>query len=310
MRYFSVLAVIFAVMGAQSYAHAQDDATDADAAASRAKVKAGSEPNAANREDIDKEITNARLRASTGAKSLISLQSAITYNGGSIEAPLARDRKQLSPGETGHDNSKLVGSISAKLRASDHDNINVGFAASWLTPTYKGERGQIDNPYASYSRVFKAAEIQNVFEVVATKYTTDGAVNSEKLNYNLDVDHTFLAHVGHSKLQLGLNLAYARDFYSSVRPDGKDQNQDSLAAYPFMEYEFSDTFSFRTVYRGFSYYNTRTATSTFAHDDPTQSMGIGISVTRDIYLYPNVQWVWADVRGDKTNVALAANINL
>jgi hypothetical protein len=307
MRYFSVLAVIFAVMGAQSYAHAQDDATDADAAASRAKVKAGSEPNAANREDIDKEITNARLRASTGAKSLISLQSAITYNGGSIEAPLARERKKLSPGETGLDNAKLIGSISGKLRASDHDNLNVGFAVSWLTPTYKGQKGQIDDPYVSYSRVFKAGELQNVFEVVATKYTTSGAVNDEKLNYNLDVDHTFLMHVGHSKLQLGLNLAYSRDVYSETVSGSPE---DNLSAYPFMEYEFSDTFSFRTVYRGFTYYNTVDRTGTFAHNEPTQSMGIGISVTRDIYLYPNVQWVWADVRGDKTNVALAANINL
>jgi hypothetical protein len=41
-----------------------------------------------------------------------------------------------------------------------------------------------------------------------------------------------------------------------------------------------------------------------------QSAGLGISVTRDIYLYPNVQFIPEDVRSDRTNVGVSANINL
>ena len=115
-----------------------------------------------------------------------------------------------------------------------------------------------------------------------------------------------LFSIGKTKWQLGLNVAWTREFYSQYTGG----IQDELAAYPFAEYAFTNRFSFRTVYRGLTYYNTTAATSTFQRDDATQSMGVGISITRDIYLYPNIQWVWADIQAEKTNVALAANINM
>ena len=49
---------------------------------------------------------------------------------------------------------------------------------------------------------------------------------------------------------------------------------------------------------------------TFAKNKIYQSVGLGISVTRDIYLYPNVQFLPEDIRSDLTNVALSANINV
>ena len=42
---------------------------------------------------------------------------------------------------------------------------------------------------------------------------------------------------------------------------------------------------------------------------PYQSMGIGMAVTRDIYLYPNVQFLPLDMRSDLTNVGMSANIS-
>jgi hypothetical protein len=259
----------------------------------------------ADREDIDKEITNAHLRASTGAKSLYSVQSAFTYNGSSINEPFAASRPQLSPGTVENDPAKLTGAISVKYRATDHDNLNLGVGVGWLTPTYPGQRGQIEDPYVAYGRVFKSGNVQNVFNLGLTKYTADSSVN-RGLNWESDIDHTFLIGIGKTKLQLGVDIAWTREFYTS----GNNGQQDTLAAYPFLEYEFTDRLSFRTVYRGITYFNTTDAQGTFTRDDATQSMGVGISVARDIYLYPNVQWVWSDIRSDKTNVALSANINL
>jgi hypothetical protein len=39
-------------------------------------------------------------------------------------------------------------------------------------------------------------------------------------------------------------------------------------------------------------------------------MGIGYSVTRDIYLYPNLQFAPEQISAQHTNVAINATINL
>jgi hypothetical protein len=299
------VALAFLMMGTIAFAATDDEVSNADANSLKIKNPAAAESNSSAREDIDQEITNARLRASTGAKSLFSVQSALTYNGSSIDEPLAQSRPQLSPGTIENDPAKLTGSVSVKYRVTDHDNINLGVGVGWITPTYLGQRGQVEDPYLAYGRLFRVGDVQNVLNVSLQRYTAQSSVNSGH-TYESDIDHTFLISVGKTKLQLGIDVGWTRDFY-----DGDVGGvQDELFAYPFGEYSLTDKVSLRTVYRGLTYYNTQDTQSTFVHDASTQSLGIGFSVTRDVYLYPNVQWVWDDVRSDKTNVALSANINM
>ncbi len=282
--------------------------------ASDAKEK-NAVPNAKNREDIDDEITNAKLRAATGAKSLFSFQSAVSWYGGSIKQPFGKDRPQLSPGTIENDPAKITASISGKYRVTDHDNLNVGFGRGWLTPFYDGQKGHAEDPYVAYGRVFKAWGLQNVSNIAGTVYTTDSSRNRKDLAQS-DIDHTILWAIPHSRWQLGLNVAWEHEFYSGETPVGMTAEKagqrlmDTLAAFPFAEYEFNNTYSFRTVYRGITYYNSKDAASTFVRDTPTQSLGLGVAITRDIYIYPNIQWVWEDIRADKTDVAINANINL
>ena len=292
MRLLTALLVLLSV-GHVYAADTKDDSSDVNS--SKAKI-----PNAATREDIDEEITNAKLRAETGAKSLFSLQTAFNYNGGSLTKPLAAERPQLSPGVVENDPTKLTGSISGKYRLTDHDNLNLGVGIGWLTPGNPGQHGQVEDPYLSYGRTFKAAGLQNVLSVNGTKYTAKSSVN-RKLNYEGAASWTLLGNIGDTKLQLG---------NSERLPVNDGGQRDIAASYLFSEYEFNNTFSFRTVYRGLTFYNSNARPDLFLRDDPTQSLGLGISVTRDIYLYPNVQWVWADIRNDKTNWALTAYINL
>lgn len=258
------------------------------------------------KKDIDEEITNARLRATTGAKSNFSFQSDLTYSGGSIEKPVDKLRPSLSPGSTAEEISKLSGSISMKWRATDRDNLNFGVGVGLTTPGYDGQQGQIESPYLSYGRLFKAAGLQNVFSVTVTKYTSRQLVDIAKRDYNFDIAHTILGSIGNSGWEAGLVFNIGRETYF----EGVNGVEDYAAIFPFAEYAFNDRYSFRTVYRGMTYYTVRSNPWTFEHDDATQSAGIGIAVARDFYLYPNVQWVWEDVRSDKTNIAISANFNL
>ncbi len=292
---------MFAVLTLSLHVNAQDAVSAQEEVSTQTKAKAPTAPP----KDVDEEITNARLRASTGAKRRYSLQTAFNYNGGSIEKPLAKERPNLSPGTLYTDPAKLTGSVSGKYRMTDHDNLNLGVGVGWLTPTYEGQRGQVENPYVSYSRVFKAGRFQNVLGTSFTKYTADQAVDIKRLNFSAGADYTVLTSFS-TGTDIGVGVLYSREIYRA----GGAGLQDAIGAYPFAEQALTDRFSLRTVYRGFTYYNTTADKGRFIRDDPTQSFGVGISVARDLYLYPNVQWVWADIKSEKTNVALSANINL
>ena len=94
---------------------------------------------------------------------------------------------------------------------------------------------------------------------------------------------------------------------------GLQQTDYFVGLYPFAEYLFNDRYSFRTVFGYFEYEalkGTAFASERIVRQTPYQSMGIGISLTRDIYLYPNIQFVPEDIRSERTNVALSTNINL
>ena len=298
---FYVLTI--ALVSGSAPARAEEDSRvepAGDAATNKAEL-----PKPVKREDIDQEITNSRLRAATGAKSLVSLQSSFNFNGGSVQNPLAAERPQLMPGSVVEKHTALQGQISAKFRATDHDNINVGVGIDWTTPGHEGEHGQVDDPFLQYSRVYKLGDVQNVFTVTGEYYSSD-ELRSDGSNWKGDLQYIAMTHVGKTKWEVGGALEYTREFYTAEPSAGQTLN--TAALYPFAEYEFNPTFSFRTVYRGFTYNDTRT--NGFSRQEPTQSLGLGTTIARDVYLYPNIQWVWSDIRAEKTNVALTAYINL
>lgn len=293
---------ITAILMVAATGRAEDVA--ADEATSKAKAPSVSAP----RLDTDEEITNARLRASTGAKKVISFQSSFNYNGGTVDSPLAKERPQLSPGTLEIDNAKLTGNMSGKYRITDRDNLNLGVGVGWVTPTYQGQYGQVENPFATYTRVFKAGSTQNVFQVQYLHYSNVRQREVRRRELELSVAHTVLAPIGKTHWQPGVTMLYSHQFHRENAPSA--DLVDTVAAYPFVEYEFNDRYSFRTVYRGLTFFNTRAQNDTFIRDAETQSTGIGITLTRDIWLYPNIQWVWRDLRSEKTNVAINAAINL
>lgn len=270
-----------------------------------------------DRKDTDEEITNAKMRASTGSKSKYSIQSAIGYSAGSIEKPFAKERPRLSAGAATELSTVVSGDISMKYRMNDHNNLNVGTGIGLTTPGFTGQRSQVSTPYVSVSNVGKMGQIQSVLSATGSYFSTKAQRDDAKLDFNIALEHTMILSVGKSGLDLGFDYSADNNFYQDSNTvgdikDGPSEREDlTLAGYPFMEYAFTDKVSFRTVYRGLMFLHLRGENfGQYRQADPTQSMGIGFAVTRDIYLYPNVQWVWGDIRSDKTNIALSTNINL
>ena len=61
----------------------------------------------------------------------------------------------------------------------------------------------------------------------------------------------------------------------------------------------------------FLYEHNRTqAANTYNLDTIMESVGLGVSVSRDIFLYPNVQVLPEYMRVDRTNIAINTYVNL
>lgn len=277
--------------------------------ASSSKVKASDlGVKSEEQKDIDEELTNARLRASTGSKSKISLQTDFAYNGGTFSEPFGKTRPKLSAGPIVPDYTALSGNIAAKYRATDRGSVNLGSGVGLTTPGYEGQRWELQDPYVAHTYVFKVGKVQNVLTSMLTVHSAQGNLDA-KNNYSIDFTHTALWSFDGSGWQVGIATSIGQEGYSGYTDKNADAGLNSIAFFPFTEYAFNDKYSFRSVYRGMTFYSNRDAFNTYKWIESTQSMGLGVALTRDLYLYPNIQWVWRDIRADKTNVALSANLN-
>ena len=306
----SLVAAIALVLGSAAFAETTTVTTTTE---TTSKVNVGN--NAPERKNIDEEITNAKLRATTGSKKLWSFGSSFSYAGGAITNPGSTERPQLNDGLVALDPTKLSGQLSIKYRMTDHDNLNIGFGVDY-TPEYTNNKttgtktsakANASTPYVSYGRVFKAGEVQNVFDAGISKYTADEDVNDSKLNYAVSLSHTVMTSLGTSKAEVGFNTFFNQDIFSEQTGNNVIY---SFGLFPIFEYAITDAVSFRTVSRWLLWNVANNARDEAKLAGQTQSMGVGFAVTRDIYLYPNMQWRWSALTADKTTVGLSANINL
>lgn len=298
-----------------------DDTTAAPNTMSSDLSKLNQEQKPANK-DIDDEITNARLRAVTGSKSNWSFWSQFAYAGSSIMNPLSTQRPQLNS-QNNADPTNLGGQVSAKYRLTEHDSLLAGIGVQF-TPQYSdpkthstvGAQTTAQTPYVDYNRAFRLGGVQNVVDVAVSKYTLSSDLDSN-MNYGWSIAHQMMVETGKSgKLSLGLYEALGQDIYTHLDPGQALAGNPNSVIYaqfavdPVLEYAFTDKVSFRTVYRMLTLNDEAYNRSIWKAAPESQSVGIGYAVTRDIYLYPNMQWAWGHVATDQTTVGLTANVNL
>jgi hypothetical protein len=269
-------------------------------------------------QDADEVITNRKLRAETGSKNKYSFSSALSYNGGTVEKPLAKKRPNIKAAKVTPTNAALGGSIGFKYKLSSLQSLSADFGVGVSSPFHPdkrsfNDRSYIENPSIGYQILYKTGGVQNVSQFAVTKYTREVPERDTGYDYGFDLTQTMVSDFGGSKFSAGvLMTAGYNTFFKNDTALLADQGNYSLGAYPFMEYVINDRLNLRTI-SGLWVYDHDRATKdfwTFNKNKIYQSVGLGISVTRDIYLYPNVQFLPENIRADATNVALTANVNL
>ena len=271
--------------------------------------------------DSDEEITNAKLRASVGSKSRVSLRSSVTYSGGTVQKAFSEQRPNITAGNANEDVAELSMNLAMRIRTTDTQSLNLGAGLKVNTPFHKTSEGvlnengnrqsSVNSPYVEYNFAGKLGAIQNYLQMSYTKTTTDFLTKTVRMTDYVGISHQGIAEVGNFSLGLASSL-YKYNYENSGNTfamGGKNFDRSDMESClsPFAEYAFNDKYSARTVANWFCFTKNK-ADSSFKQEIPQSSIGIGIAIARDFYLYPNVQFIPQDVRADRTNVGVTANI--
>lgn len=289
-------------------AFAQDAATsESTSTLKQSDVK----PPEAGLKDIDQEITNAKLRAESGSKKKWSFRSMFYYSGSSIITPFAADRPSFTGNATDSGNTSLDGEIGIKYRAADRHSLSLKTGISYLRPGAGdmpdgSNKFEIANPSLTWDYVQRVRDFQLITSAGAEVYTSQELVDRGMLA-NLNVAQTAMYSAGN-----GWDLGAVADFnrYVLDNREGVENFSYQVGLYPMVEYAFNDRYSFRTVFRYWTFQSNRQTPYTFDRLLGSQSIGLGIAVTRDFYMYPNLQFAPTNLKPEVTTWGIQTAINL
>lgn len=287
--------------------------------------------------DIDQEITNAALRVQSGSKKKYSLSSSINYAGGNLSQPFGDLRPNLKGQEGTETVTSLGGSISGRYRLNKRASVSLGIGLGLGTPFNSdqiksnnastfADRVYVSDPSVGFSYAAKVGDFQMISGAGIGVGTSENSV-LRGLEWSAGVDNTFLAQTGNLTWGLASTLYYTQLGGVSENIPGEKEGSVKykkgekctgcsvidLGFYPFLEYTINDDMSLRTVFRWFTYSitdeNISNGSNKLDRTRPDQSVGVRYSFTRDIYIYPNIQFD-ETLSAEQTNLAISASMNL
>ncbi len=332
---FKVGTTILVISGMAFPAFADDDSSTTSTASSTSdqsttKLKTGdvtpgnTVPGA---DAVDSMITNNNLRALSGSLSRWSIASQFNYNGGTVNEPLAQDRPDISGASGNTTKADLDGAISAKFNLNPTNSLMAGIGVRWIAPfstgslsNYNGTVFDMMNPYVQYQLIWKPLGIQSVLQVQDMQWTQADQTAIGAFN-QISFDQESAYEIGKTHLSLGMSVAGQYNFFNKTSGTLSGGFVPDLTPYqsiyaftfaPYIEYQITAKLNFRTLVNVWTYehYANFQNPTDLTHDTIYESIGIGWSVTRDIFLYPNVQFLPANASADLTNVGIAATINV
>jgi hypothetical protein len=279
-------------------------------------------PQKTETDEADQLITNRRLRADSGSLSLWSVSTSFNYQGGSLSDPKDAKRPNIVKGADALTLQNLTGDVGVRYRVTKLLSLTGSTGVFMTTPFHDSiktdnkklqkqfdenhQKLTINDPVLKLTYVNRFFDVQSVSNAKLTLITN----NQQKLDgyqWSYYVSQNVMKQVAGTKFSFGGNVAL--QLYSFSRQN--DALTDSVVGvYPSMEYEINKTLNFRAVLGQWVYQHIRAEDSwTYEKRKVYNSLGLGILLGRDVFLYPNIQYIPSDIRSDRTNIALSTNIN-
>lgn len=289
------------------------------------ETKVTTKSGAKKSDKADELITNRRFRASNGSLSNFSMNLNISYSGGSLDKPFAAERPNIASAGDTNLIAGISGTFNGSYRINTLNRLNVGAGMQMLAPfndtidtnsadtrkEFDDNRGNLDvnNPFVSYTHMNKFFGVQTIASTGITTYTA-GNFRDRGFQNRADVNLNTMYDFGGSAFSLGVLAVYSKFFFDDDDPALAARQPDVVYGFlPQAEYVINDTFNLRTIVRSNWYENTR-ADQEFRQREITQSVGLGISLNRDVFLYPNIQFAPENLQAGVTNIGFTTNINM
>lgn len=271
----------------------------------------------------DEVITNRLLRASSGSLSEWSGNFNINYNGGSTQKPFAAQRPNITDGADSLTLQYINANVGLRYRINELNSITMATGLFWNTPLmtriktsdpklkqqFDATKGDVtaNDPNLIYTNLASLWGFQIQSQLTPT-LITNAQQTHQGYRASWDAQTTWMHVINKSNLTLG--MAFEWTGYAFSKPN-RDLARNVWQVYPIAEYIVNDWLNLRTLWGWQVYQQTRRDdTWTYEKRVVYQSFGTGISVTRDIFLYPNIQFIPSDMRNDRTNLGISAYINL
>jgi hypothetical protein len=276
--------------------------------------------------DIDQEITNAKLRADSGSKSKWSMSATANYRGGSVSRPFAAGRPDLSGLPDNQVDTSIDGTVKVRYRPDKNSSITAGVSLGMKTP-FQGDVNANENqlnigdPLLGYNRTFAALGLQNSWNVYGSAGTSDESKNVER-TASFATDYTLMKKI--DRVSFGGTASVWWDVLSSEPGENPRWRQragmekvDKRVLWgttfsPTVEISLSEKLTLRGLFGYFRWKHLYGDGENWRllRIKEYNSVGLGVALIRDVYLYPNVQFLPRDAKLANTNVGLSATINV
>ncbi len=274
------------------------------------------------KDEADQVITNRRLRAESGSLSKWSGSLYFNYSGGNLADPIKPERRNILGAADALELQNFYADLGIRYRITALDSITASTGVFVSTPfhtTIDHDRANreafeknkqdvtVSDPALKYTHLDSILGMQSVTTLSATLIT-----NPEQTKAGYDssyqLSQTFMKEFGKSGFSLGGSFQWRKYTFAKTN---QNLAENVPGFYPAAEYVINDLLNVRTVFGWQVYQQTRSMDhDTYTKRKVYQSVGLGISLSRDVFLYPNIQFVPSDIRSDRTNVAISANVNV
>ena len=251
-------------------------------------------------------LIDPKLRADDGSLSRYSLKFNLSYYGPTLDDLSAKD--QPNPDNVvGSRETALGGSMAARYRLSPTQTLSLGTGLRAVYPLHGIERFDLNNPYLYYDITTRVGRLQ-MRNSPGISVVTLPAFREAGQYAGLSFFNSFMYDFPNTSLAVGLETNFSYYLFSRdyERGDGRLSSYN-ISFSPTLRYRFSERLNISTSY-GLNLWNPRGHEDRFAlhNRTPTQNLGIGYALTKEIFLNPYIYFYPNRISADGTTLNFAA----
>lgn len=268
--------------------------------------------------DLDKEITDIKMRAHSGAKSKYSSSFSILYSGSSLATPLAGTKPSLG-GSRVEEPASMSGIVGVRYRIDKNDSVHFSTGLNRPQPLQSSEVSQptqISTPRIGYNKTFGWLDKQ-ISSETSVYITTTRPRRAIGEIATLAYSFTLLNPIALTRFEGGVTANVWQTMFSdNAEYQSNDirqrQNDSGYNLTPTLQYKVTDKFNIYTSIALFSYAHYRDNLRFFSYQavDSTQTLGIGYAFSRDFYVSPSILFEPNHLSAENANYTISTRFNL